>query len=108
MRKLLVLASVIAVTAAVAAAPALATKSAPAGARHIHSATFTNSAFTQNFGSVNCASGELRTGGGVFGSGGRTQSVNSSYPFGTLGWGAFMNNNGSSALSFTVYAVCLS
>jgi hypothetical protein len=108
MRKLLVLASVVTVIAAVAAAPAFATKSAPAGSRHVHSATFNNAAFSQNFGSVNCASGELRTGGGVFGSGGRVQSVNSSYPIGTLGWGAWMNNNGSSGLTFTVYAVCLS
>jgi hypothetical protein len=107
MRKLLALSAVVGLMVAVAAVPAFASKAAPAGQRHVHSATFTNSANSQNFGSVSCLSGEFRTGGGVFGSGGRLQSVNSTYPIGSLGWGAWMNNNSGSTLSFTVYAVCL-
>jgi hypothetical protein len=107
MRKLFALLAVIGLMA-IAAVPASASKSAPTSPRHVHAATFSNAPFTQNFGSVSCASGELRTGGGVFGSGGRTQSVNSTYPTGTLGWAAWMNNDSSSTLSFTVFAVCLS
>jgi hypothetical protein len=64
-----------------------------------------NPAFTQSSASIACPAGSALRGGGVFGSGGLAQSVNSSYPSGN-GWAAFMNNNGGNALQFQVYAVC--
>jgi hypothetical protein len=108
-RKLLGIVAVLGLMA-VAAAPALAAKATPAtplAPQAVSATTFTNPAGVQSFGSVQCPAGSLRTGGGVFGSAGLQQSVNSSYPSGN-GWAAYMNNTASSAASFTVYAVCLS
>jgi hypothetical protein len=69
--------------------------------------TFNNPPGTQSFGSVRCpAVGQTVTGGGVFGSAGLQQSVNSSFPLGDNGWGAYMNNTSGSTASFQVYAVC--
>jgi hypothetical protein len=95
---------------ALSAGPALAAKTAPAAPlspQSVSAATFTNPGGTQSFGSVQCPVGSLRTGGGVFGSSGLQQSVNSSYPSGN-GWAAYMNNTASFTASLTVYAVCLS
>ncbi len=95
---------------ALSAAPALAAKGAPAAPlspQSVSAATFTNPGGTQSFGSVQCPAGSLRTGGGVFGSAGLQQSVNSSYPSGN-GWAAYMNNTSTVSASLTVYAVCLS
>jgi hypothetical protein len=108
-RKALGLAGVVGLMA-VTAAPALAAKTAataPTASRSVAVATFTNQPGAQSFGSVICPAGATATGGGVFGSSGLQQSVNSSYPFGTAGWAAYMNNtSGSIVASFTVYAVC--
>ncbi len=69
--------------------------------------TFTNYAGQQNFGSVACPANTRVSGGGVYGAGGTSQSINSSYPTGGgTGWGAFMNNTSTTNSSFTVYAIC--
>src|SRR5450755_2390571 len=97
---------------AVTAAPALAQKTtptaptAPTSPQSVTVATFSNPTNAQSFGSVQCPTGSLRTGGGVYGFGGLAQSINSTYPSGN-GWAAYVNNTGS-ATSFYVYAVCLS
>lgn len=72
-----------------------------------NSASFPNSAHSQDFGSVDCDPGQRAVGGGVFGSSGTDQSVNSSYPaFEGTGWLAFMNNTGAFDASMTVYVIC--
>jgi hypothetical protein len=75
--------------------------------QNIVSATFTNPAGSQTFGSVSCPANTRVSGGGVFGAGGTQQHVNSSFPasLGT-GWDAWMNNTSTAASSFTVYAIC--
>jgi hypothetical protein len=65
----------------------------------------TNPAFSQTFASVACPANTKASGGGIFGSGGTGQSVNSSFPSGT-GWAGYMNNTTSTASSFRVYAIC--
>jgi hypothetical protein len=68
-------------------------------------ALVTNPAFSQTFASVACPANTKASGGGIFGSGGTGQSVNSSYPSGG-GWAGYMNNTTSTASSFRVYAIC--
>jgi hypothetical protein len=65
-------------------------------------------AHTQYGGSADCASGLHAVGGGVVGDGDAPgeQVVNSSYPDGTTGWAAYVDNLSSGDLGFTVYAVC--
>lgn len=111
-RKVLGLAGVVGLMA-VTAAPALAAKPAPTAPtaatalRSVAVLSFTNPAGTQSFGRVQCpAAGQTVTGGGVFGSAGLQQSVNSSFPSGDAGWAAYMNNTSASTASFQVYAVC--
>ena len=91
------------------------TANALGGVRYVSSGSLTNPATTQTFGQAVCPTGLFVSGGGVFGSGGVQQSVNSSYPRSTTGvvgsipnaWGAFMNNNTAANLTFTVYAICV-
>ena len=111
LRKGLALASAVGLMGA-GAAPALAAKTAPASSLRaagpnlvVSTAAVSNPTNSQSFGSVQCPTGDYRTGGGVFGFAGLAQNINSSYPSGN-GWAAFVNNTGP-ATSFTVYAVCL-
>ncbi|GAC1437832.1 MAG: hypothetical protein NVSMB51_12780 [Solirubrobacteraceae bacterium] len=108
--------------ALMAAAPAFAADktAAPGGEKTsasglkstIVAVSYTNFAGGQDFGSAKCPDfgDNYVTGGGVFGSGLNEQSVNSTYPeFNSSGgdyWNVYMNNNGGSDDSFTVYAVC--
>ena len=67
-----------------------------------------------NFGDVPCGAGTKVVGGGVHTSG-TDQFVNESYPSdgsgtgnaGQAGWGATVENTGTTAESFTVYAICV-
>jgi hypothetical protein len=84
------------------------------------SATFANPATGMygapgvDFGDVPCAPGKKVVGGGVQTSG-VDQFVNESYPTdgsgsgtaGQAGWGATVENGGTTAQTFTVYAICL-
>ncbi len=72
------------------------------------SALISNPTGSQSFGSVSCDPGRRAVGGGVFGSGGIRQSVNSSNPSGTTGWAAYMNNATGSNSTFRVYVICVS
>jgi len=82
----------------------------PSGYKIVHR-TFTAAAGTQTSGSVTCpvtSTGVQRKpqSGGVFiSSSDLGANINESAPFGNS-WLAFVNNNGSSSTSFTVYAVC--
>jgi len=67
-----------------------------------------------DFGDVSCQSGLQVVGGGVHTSG-VDQLVNESYPTdgtrtgtaGRTGWGATVENLGTTAETFTVYAICV-
>jgi hypothetical protein len=93
-------------------APGPAGPSGPAGADGVSgyqqvSAVFTNPANSQTVGRATCPSGTKVVGGGVFGSGGVTQSVNSSFPNGDGTWEVYVNNTASTASGFSVWAVCV-
>jgi hypothetical protein len=91
------------------------TANALGGVRYVSSGPLANPANSQTFGQVLCPAGLFVSGGGVFGSGGVGQSVNSSYPRSSTGvagsipnaWGAYVNNNTAAPLTFTVYAICI-
>jgi len=71
---------------------------------------------TQYGGEAACSGGQQAISGGVLAESGVAggQAVNSSYPTdgtgtgtqGTTAWSAYVDNNSSGALGFTVYAVC--
>jgi len=84
----------------------------PAGPVHLDynaSAAIPNPAGQQTFGSIACDAGMYATGGGVFSTGGfsSAQEVNSSFPLSNhQGWGAWIDNRGAGAQTFTVYVIC--
>ncbi len=79
---------------------------------NVSAANISNPPGQISFGSVACDAGKYAVGGGVYSSGGVTQSVNASGPFNALGalstttWGAWMNNTGASPQTFKVYVIC--
>jgi hypothetical protein len=92
------------------------TANALGGVRYVRFGPITNFHGFQNVGTVTCPAGLFVSGGGVFGSGGTFQSVNSSFPLvlsGAAGaipdsWRAYMNNTSTTTdYTFTVYAICI-
>jgi hypothetical protein len=81
-----------------------------------NSATFTNTAGSQNGATVACDAGLRVVGGGVSTSGGyNQQQVNASYPSnpgsgvpppGTTAWTAYVDNLSGGAQTFTVTVIC--
>jgi hypothetical protein len=61
---------------------------------------------SQTYGKVACPAGKSATGGGIYGMGGITQSLNSASPYGN-GWNVRVNNVATTASSFYVYAMCV-
>ena len=67
----------------------------------------TNWPGTQTGGAAACPAGKVVIGGGVSGNGGTEQSINSSRPGpDDTDWVAYVNNTGTIARSFNVYAIC--
>jgi hypothetical protein len=95
-------------TSAALGATSSTQKAAPAASTSQFTVTgpyVANPAYTQSFASVSCPSGTTIRGGGIFGTGGTGQSVNSTYPSGN-GWAGYMNNTTGTYQQFQVYAVC--
>ena len=77
------------------------------GYQIVSSAAVTVAPNSQNVGSASCPTGKVAVGGGVFGFGGITESVNGSYPSGASGWVAYVNNTATFNDHFTVYVICV-
>ena len=81
--------------------------SAPvSGLIDVRSELIANPAKSWTIGTVACPAGKSATGGGIYGTSGITQSLNSTYPDGN-GWSVRVNNTATTASSFHVYAMCV-
>jgi len=93
------------VLAAAAATPAEAAP--PPGYTVVSSSSMSASIDSQSHGVVACPAATVPLGGGV---NARSTSYHAdiaeTYPVGTEGWTAYVNNNSGAAFSFTVWAVC--
>jgi hypothetical protein len=80
---------------------------APPGYTVVNSGAVDNPAGRQTRGTATCPTGTVVLGGGVYSSSGDTSiNLNSSFPTGSTGWSADMNNASSEDASAVVYAVC--
>lgn len=81
---------------------------------YVSSPVYSLPANTQGFADVACPSPTHVVGGGVIGTGGLTNHVNSSFPavgdgtqtLGNTGWGVFMNNASAASVAMQIYAIC--
>jgi hypothetical protein len=102
------MASSVVASIVLAAAFASSTEAAsPPGYVVVHSASISASVDSQTHGVVACPGGTVPLGGGAnVHSTSFEDDMASSYPVGTEGWAADVNNNSGTAFSFTVWVVC--
>jgi hypothetical protein len=99
--------SVVATIVLAAAFASSAGAAPPLGYVVVHSASISAAVDSQSHGVVACPAGTVPLGGGAnVRSTSFKAGMAESYPVGTEGWAAYVNNGTGAAFSFTVWAVC--